>query len=144
MAKPFYFEDVEVGNELPSLEKPAITKVQLLQYAGASHDYNLLHTDDAFARNAGMPNGVIGHGMLSMAFAGQLLTDWAGLANVRKVDVRFTAPTEPGDVVTAGGKVLKKYRDGGENRVECEIWTRTHKGIVTTKGTGVVALPTKK
>jgi acyl dehydratase len=143
MAKPIHFEDVAEGSELPSIEKSPITKVQLLQYAGASHDYNLLHTDDGFARKAGMPNGVIAHGMLSMAFAGQLLTDWVGLGNVRKVSVRFTAPTEPGDVVTAGGKVLRKYREAGEDRVECEIWTRTQLGTATTKGTGVVALPRK-
>jgi acyl dehydratase len=141
MAKPIYFDDLREGDELPALEKPPITKGQLVQYAGASHDYNLLHTDDEFARKAGMPNGVIAHGMLAMAFASQFLTDWAGAANVRKVSVRFTAPTEPGDVVTAGGKVVKKYEEAGENRVECEIWTRTHKGVVTTKGVGVVALP---
>ena len=57
--------------------------------------------------------------------------------------MRFTAPTEPGDVVTAGGKVVKKYEEAGEKRVECEIWTRTHKGVFTTKGTGVVALPSR-
>jgi acyl dehydratase len=143
MAKKIYFEDIEEGSEIPSIEKAPITKVQLLQYAGASHDYNLLHTDDGFARKAGMPNGVIAHGMLSMGFAAQFLSDWVGLANVRKVSVRFTAPTEPGDVVTAEGKVVKKSREAGENRVECEIWTRTQKGTVTTKGVGVVALPSK-
>jgi len=134
------FEDVAEGSDIPVMEKARVTKVQLLQYAGASHDYNLLHTDDGFARKAGMPNGVIAHGMLAMAFAAQLLTDWVGPGNVRKVSVRFTAPTEPGDVVTAGGKVTRKYQEAGENRVECEIWTRTQKGIVTTKGVGVVAL----
>jgi acyl dehydratase len=141
MAKTAHFEDVAEGSEIPPIEKSPITKVQLLQYAGASHDYNLLHTDDEFARKAGMPNGVIAHGMLAMAVAAQLLTDWVGATNVRKVSVRFTAPTEPGDVVTAGGKVIKKYQEAGENRVECEIWTRTQKGTVTTKGVGVVALP---
>ncbi len=143
MAKIIYFEDIEEGSKIPSVEKAPITKVQLVQYAGASHDYNLLHTDDDFARKAGMPNGVIAQGMLSMGFAAQLLTDWVGLANVRKVSVRFTAPTELGDVATAEGKVVKKHREAGENRVECEIWTRTQKGTVTTKGTGVVALPSK-
>jgi acyl dehydratase len=139
MAKPIRFEDLAEGREIPSIEKAPITKVQLLQYAGASHDYNLLHTDDEFARKAGMPHGVIAHGMLSMAFAAQLLTDWVGLGRVRRVSVRFTAPTEPGDVVTAGGKVIKKFQEAGENRLEFEIWTRTQKGTVTTKGVGVVA-----
>ncbi len=144
MPRPVHFEDIAEGSEIPSIEKPPIAKGQLVQYAGASHDYNLLHTDDEFARKAGMPHGVIAHGMLSMAFAAQLLSDWVGLWNVRKVSVRFTAPTEPDDVVTAGGKVVKRYQEAGENRLECEIWTRTHKGIVTTKGVGVVALPSRR
>lgn len=143
MAKTIYFEDVAEGSEIPAIEKAPITKVQLVQYAGASHDYNLLHTDDEFARKAGMPGGVIAQGMLSMAFAAQLLAGWVGPANVRKVSVRFTAPTDPGDVVTAGGKVVKKVQEAGENRLECEIWTRTQKGVVTTKGVGVVALPVR-
>jgi acyl dehydratase len=63
--------------------------------------------------------------------------------NVRKVSVRFTAPTEPGDIVTAGGRVVKKFQEEGENRVLCEIYTSTQKGVTTTKGEGVVALPAK-
>jgi acyl dehydratase len=59
MASSVYFDDVQEGSELPAIEMPAIHKGQLVQYAGASHDYNLLHTDDDFARKAGMPNGVI-------------------------------------------------------------------------------------
>lgn len=143
MASSVYFEDVQEGSELPSIEFPAIHKRQLVQYAGASHDYNLLHTDDDFARKAGMPNGVIAHGMLSMGFAARCLASWAGLKNVRKISVRFTAPTEPGDVVTAGGRVVRKLQEAGENRVVCEIYTSTQKGVTTTKGEGVVALPTR-
>lgn len=143
MADKIFFEDVKEGDALPAVVHPPITKVQLLEYAGASHDYNLLHTDDDFARKAGMPNGVIAHGMLSMGFAGQCLAAWTGLQNVRKVSVRFTAPTEPGDVVTAGGRIVKKYQEEKENRVLCEIQTSTQKGVITTKGTGVVALPSR-
>ncbi|MFQ5458288.1 MAG: MaoC/PaaZ C-terminal domain-containing protein [Myxococcota bacterium] len=143
MADKLCFEDVNEGDAIPAFEQPGITKVQLVQYAGASHDYNLLHTDDGFARMAGMPNGVIAHGMLSMGFAGQFLAGWAGLENVRKVSVRFTAVTEPGDVVTATGKIVKKYEEDGEKRVLCEIATTTQNGTVTTTGQGVVALPAK-
>ena len=143
MADRLYFEDVNEGDAIPSVERPDITKVQLVQYAGASHDYNLLHTDDGFAQMAGMPNGVIAHGMLSMGFAGQFLANWAGLENVRRVSVRFTAVTEPGDVVTAAGKIVKKYEEEGEKRVLCEIATTTQNGTVTTRGEGVVALPGK-
>lgn len=143
MGNKVFFEDVDEGDELPAVIHAAVTKVQLVQYAGASHDYNLLHTDDGFAQMAGMPNGVIAHGMLSMGFAAQFLAGWAGAQNVRKVNVRFTAITEPGDEVTASGKVVKKYEEDGEKRVLCEILTTTQKGTVTTKGEGIVALPSK-
>ena len=143
MAENLYFEDVSEGDEIPAVIHAPITKVQLVQYAGASHDYNLLHTDDGFAQMAGMPKGVIAHGMLSMGFAGQFLAGWAGAQNLRKVSVRFTAVTEPGDEVTAGGKVVKKYEEDGEKRILCEIMTTTQNGTVTTKGEGVVALPSK-
>src|ERR1700694_4733974 len=64
--------DLESGSVLPDLRKPPITKQQLVKYAGASGDYNLIHTDDETARTVGL-EGVIAHGMLSMAFLGEYL-----------------------------------------------------------------------
>src|ERR1700749_1688324 len=82
------FEEVRVGAPLPSLEKPPITTTQLVQYAGASGDFNRIHYDEPFAKEGGFPS-VIAHGMLSMAFFGQLLTTWAAGASVVRLHARF-------------------------------------------------------
>src|SRR5207253_3519181 len=70
------FENVQSGQSLPSLIKH-VTVEQIRQYADASGDRNPIHLDEAFARSAGLP-GAIAHGMLTMAFANQMVTDWLG------------------------------------------------------------------
>jgi len=76
MAKELFFEDVKVGDAMPVLVKPPIIKLQHVMYAGASGDFNPLHTDDEFARAVGMKDGVISHGMLVMGFVAQAVTNW--------------------------------------------------------------------
>ena len=102
-----YFEDVHVGDELPSLVKGPIQQIQLTRYAGASGDFNPIHQDVEFARNAGMGN-VFAHGMLSMGFVAQALTDWAGAGTVKKLGVRFAALVRLKDKVTCRGRILSK------------------------------------
>lgn len=82
-----------------SLEKPPVTTTQLVMYAGASGDFNRIHYDLPFAREAGL-DGVIAHGMLTMGFAAQLLGQMAGPDGfVKHVEARFQSPVKPGDVV---------------------------------------------
>lgn len=103
---------LQAGDELQSYTKAPITKVQLVQYAGASGDFNPLHTDDAFAQSIGMP-GVIAHGMLIMAFLGEYVIKLVSdEATVKSFSMRFGAMTFPGDVITCGGSV--KERNGQE------------------------------
>ena len=107
------FDDVRPGDEIPSLTKPPVTEVQLVKYAGASGDFNPIHTVHHYAEKAGL-GGVIAHGMLSMGFAGEHITKWLGeTGTLKRLKVRFTAMTRPGDVVTLKGKVTdKKTADG--------------------------------
>jgi len=99
------FKELQAGEELQAYTKAPITKVQLVQYAGASGDFNPLHTDDAFAQSIGMP-GVVAHGMLIMAFLGEYVVKLvADEATVKSFSMRFGAMTFPGDVITCGGKV---------------------------------------
>lgn len=133
------FESVRVGDEIPPLSKGPIERIQLVKYAGASGDFNPIHVDETFARAAGQP-GVFAHGMLSMAFVGQLLTDWVDGRRIEKLGVRFVAITWPGDVITCKGKVTKKYEEGGKKLVELEVSAENQKGQATVKGTAVVNL----
>src|SRR5215813_6001642 len=96
------------GQELPPLMKPAITKKQLVMYAGASGDFNLIHTDVETAREVGLP-GIIAHGMLSMGFLGQYAGELIGdLGFVQRLRVRFSGMVFPGDVLTCRARVLAK------------------------------------
>ena len=83
-----------------------LKRTQIVQYAGASGDYNPLHTDEIFTTKvAGYP-AVFAHGMLSMGLTGRMLTDWLGPAALKKYGVRFTKQVWPGDTLTAKGEVV--------------------------------------
>src|SRR5512138_935140 len=95
------YEEIQEGYELPSLTKEPITQLQLIRYAGASGDFNQIHTVPDYAKEAGL-DGTIAHGMLIMGMLGQMVSNWAGgPMNVKKFEVSFKAITKPGDVVTA-------------------------------------------
>ena len=135
-----YFDDVKVGDELSPLVKGPIKQIQLTRYAGAAGDFNPIHQDDEFAKAAGM-GGVFAHGMLSMGFVAQAVTDWAGAGTVRKIGVRFTALVRLKDTVTCKGRVLAKSSKDDVHTVEVEIWAETQKGDKVVTGKATVALP---
>lgn len=137
-----YFDDLKVGDELPPLVKGPIPQIQLTRYAGASGDFNPIHQDDEFAKAAGM-GGVFAHGMLSMGFVGQLVTDWAGPGAVRKLGVRFMAIVRLKDVVTCRGRVLGKSTGNAGNLVDLEVWAENQRGERVVAGRATVALPAR-
>ena len=125
---------LQAGDELQSYTKAPITKVQLVQYAGASGDFNPLHTDDAFAQSIGMP-GVIAHGMLIMAFLGEYVIKLVSdEATVKSFSMRFGAMTFPGDVITCGGSV--KEINGQEIKLLLEA--KKQDGKVVGTGEAVI------
>jgi acyl dehydratase len=138
-----YFDDVEVGTDVPALVKAPIQQIQLTRYAGASGDFNPIHQDDEFARAAGM-GGVFAHGMLSMGFVAQALTDWAGPGTVRKLGVRFTGLVRLKDVVTCRGRVLGKSSKDELNLVDLEVWAENQQGEKVVTGRATLALPSKE
>src|SRR5262245_11685034 len=137
-----YFEEVPVGAEITPLVKAPIRQIQLTRYAGASGDFNPIHQDDEFARAAGM-GGVFAHGMLSMGFVAQALTDWAGPGTVRKLGVRFTGLVRLKDVVTCRGRVLGKSSKDELNVVDLEVWAENQGGEKVVTGRATLALPSK-
>jgi acyl dehydratase len=121
---------MKVGDTLGPLSKPPITTKQLVMYAGASGDFNPIHYDHPFA-TAGGYQSVIAHGMLSMAFFGQLLAPF----RVRKISARFRAVTYPGDVVTVEGECVSV--DG--NQAVLRLWAKTPNGV-TLEGSATILL----
>ncbi len=137
-----YFEDVKEGMDIPTVEKTPTTRT-LVQWAGASGDYFELHYDKDFAQSMGFPGPIV-HGRLEAAFLTQMLTDWIGeKGELRKMSVQYRGNAFPGQKLSLGGKVTKKYTEGGENLVECEIWVQNPEGKQITPGTAVVSLPSK-
>jgi len=138
-----YYEDVQEDAEIPTLEKLPTTRT-LVMWAGASGDFFELHYDKDFANAMGFPK-VLVHGRLEAAFLSQMLTDWIGdKGEVRRLSVQYRGNAFPGDKLLCKGKVTKKYVEGGENLVECEIWVENPEGRRITPGTAVVALPRKR
>ena len=133
--------ELKVGDSLTPLAKAPVTKVQLLQYAGASGDYNLIHTDIETARSVGLGD-VIAHGMLSMGFLGQFLSDQAGPLNIRRLKVRFGAQVRLGDVLTCRGVVKElAASDGDRWLARLEVWAENQQGEKVTTGEAEVYLP---
>jgi len=130
--------DLDSGSVLPELRKPPITKLQLVKYAGASGDYNLIHTDDETARRVGL-DGVIAHGMLSMAFLGEYLCWLAGPESVRRLSVRFNEMVRPGDTLICRGRV-KERTAGKGRRLQLEVWTENQRAERVTIGEAEVQL----
>ncbi len=142
VSKKLYFEDVQVGDELPKLVKAPVTQVQLVRYAGASGDFNTLHTDPKVGETIGT-GGIIAHGMLIMGFVGQLLSDYVGPEALRQFNTRFKGMTHLGDVITCTGIITKKYEEEGEGRIAGKLQAADQNGDVKVTGTFIAALPHK-
>ena len=142
MAEQVFFEDVEVGQEIPILQKNCSTQ-QLVMWAGASGDFYQIHYDQAFARNTGLGQVVV-HGALKHAFLGQLLHDWvAPRGRVEKLGCQYRAMDYPDQDITCKGVVTGKHTEGGHCTVELDVWTENPNGQKTTPGTARVILPSR-
>jgi acyl dehydratase len=134
------FDTVSVGDMLPPLALPPVSRTMLALYAGASGDHNPIHIDIDFARAAGMPD-VFAHGMLSMAWLGRLLTNWAPQQCLREFNVRFNAMTQVGERIVCTGRIADKEERNGERLVRVALETANEAGEVKLSGEALVALP---
>ena len=139
MQEPRY-NDVKVGDELPRLTLPALSRTTLALYAGASADHNPIHIDQDFARKSRMPD-VFAHGMLSAAYIGRLLTGWVGQERIRSLSLRFTGITHLYNAPTCSGKVTEKFEDAGQRMVRLQVSTANQDGVTKLSGEALVAWP---
>jgi acyl dehydratase len=142
MTAKLSYDDVEVGTELPA-QTFQVQRVNLIQYCGASGDFNVIHWNERVATSVGLPN-VIAHGMFTMAEAGRVVTDWAGDPGaVVEYGVRFSSPVvvpddDKGATLEVSGTVAEKL-DG--NRVAVDLDARVGDSKVLAKARAVVELP---
>jgi acyl dehydratase len=136
-----FFEDVSEGDTAPEV-RHALSRTDLVKYAGASGDFNPMHHDDEKARAAGLPS-VFGHGMFSMGLLGRSVTDWVGIGNLKSFKVRFTKQTWPGETLVSSITVTGKRKEEGENLVDLDIALANADGEVKVAGSASAALPSR-
>jgi acyl dehydratase len=125
---------LEVGQTHTAQIVDDLKRTQIVQYAGASGDYNPLHTDEIFTTKvAGYPS-VFAHGMLTMGMTGKMLTDYVGDARLKKYGVRFTSQVFPGDTLEASATVKEIRDEGGEKVVVLDVSTRNQNGVEVLSG----------
>lgn len=118
------WDDVKVGEEIPERSN-VVDRAQLVQYAGASGDFNPIHWNPEFAQMVGLP-GVIAHGMFSMALVARAVAEWAGdPAAVKKLTVQFRKEVLPEEKIVAKGKVVEK--DDAARTARLELWAEVER-----------------
>ena len=127
------YDAINVGDSIPSVKKDPITQIQLIRYAGASGDFNPIHTVPEYAKEAGL-DGTIAHGMLVMGMLGQMISGWVGIKPVVKYSVSFRAMTNLGDALIATGEIAKKYEKDGRKLADCNVRIADDKGEVKVDG----------
>ncbi len=139
MTTPTY-DSIQVGDALPPLQLPAVTRTALALFGGASGDHNPIHIDTDFARRSGMPD-VFAQGMLGMAWLGRVVTGWVPQSQLRRFDVRFQGITHLGNAMLCSGRVLEKLERNGERCVRIELQSANQFGQTKIVGEALVAWP---
>lgn len=125
--------DLEAGATYTATVVENLTRTQIVQYAGASGDYNPLHTDEVFATQvAGYPS-VFAHGMLTMGMTGHMLTDLVGDGRLTRFGGRFTSQVWPGDDLTTTATV-DAVHPGDEPTVDLTVVTTNQDGTAVFTG----------
>ena len=115
---------VKTGDILPSISFGPISRSTLALYAGASGDHNPVHIDIDFAKKSGLPD-VFGHGMLSMAQVGRVVTNWAGIDRVLSIDVQFRALANLGDTPECSGEIIEDSERDGMRVLSIKLYAKS-------------------
>ncbi len=125
---------LKVGDSHEEQVVKNLSRTQIVQYAGASGDYNPVHSDEVFTTKiAGYPS-VFAHGMLSMGMTSRMLTNYVGDGRLTKYGVRFTSQVFPGDTLVAKATVTAIREENGEQIVDLDVSTSNEEGIEVVKG----------
>ena len=135
------YGDVNVGDQAPAIDHK-LTRTDLVQYAGASGDFNPMHHDEVKAQAAGLPS-VFGHGMFSAGFLAKAVTDYVGVGNLTTYKVRFAKQTWPGETFTTKITVKAKRKENGSNLVDLDATLLNQDGEVKVSGEATAALPSR-
>ena len=135
--KRISFNDYEKGSEIPQLKIGPLQQMDLVKYAGASGDFNPIHTDPEFAKDVGL-GGTIAHGMYIMALLGRVCSDWAHPLQFRSYSVKFKKMTRPGETIICTGKVAKKKEEAGLKLLYVDVNASSVEGEIKVAGELVI------
>ncbi|MBT6446144.1 MaoC/PaaZ C-terminal domain-containing protein [Acidimicrobiales bacterium] len=131
---------LQVGDSYSEVLVKDLTRTQLVQYAGASGDYNPVHTDEKFVTEvAGYPT-VFAHGMLTMGMTGMLLTNYVGDGRLTKYGVRFVNQVWPGDTLTGTAEVVEIREEDGAHLVDLKLTTVNQDDTPVLTGTATARI----
>jgi acyl dehydratase len=136
IATKLTYKSVEVGVEAPVLTH-ALTRTDLVQYAGASGDFNPMHTDEMAAKEAGL-DSVFGHGMFSAGFLATAITNWVGVGNIQRYNVRFVKQAWPGEEFSTTISVKAKRVEGDVRLLDLDCSLANRNGEVKVAGEATV------
>ncbi|HWQ73674.1 MAG TPA: MaoC/PaaZ C-terminal domain-containing protein [Syntrophomonas sp.] len=133
-------ENVIIGDIINICLEENLTRTRIVQYAGASGDYNPLHTDEIFATQVAGQKSVFAHGLLLMGMCGKAVTDYVGDGRLRKFGVRFTKQAFPGDALYARLEVKDIHEENGEKLIELDIavTNQNEETVLTGYATAVI------
>lgn len=132
--------NLKVGDRHTERIVDDLKRTQIVQYAGASGDYNPIHTDEIFATKvAGYPS-VFAHGMLTMGMTGKMLTNFVGDGRLIKYGVRFTNQVWPGDDLDANAIVEAIREENSKHFVDLKIETTNQNGVVVLSGSATAMI----
>jgi len=144
-----FWDDVEAGMEIPPYQK-AVTLMELNRFAGANDEFVLIHMDRDYSQKVSRLPDVIVMGNLKYAYLANMMTNWIGEdGTLKRLSAQYRGMDIPGPALSTEptmickGRVTNKYIQDGDHCVECEVWTETGEGQVTTPGSATVILPTK-
>jgi acyl dehydratase len=126
--------DITLGDTYEEILVEDLKRTQLVMYSGASGDYNPLHTDEVYTKDAAGYPSVFAHGMLTMGITGRLVTNLVGGANMKAYGVRFTNQVWPGDTLTGKATVVDLREVDGEHLVDFKLETINQNGATVITG----------
>ena len=121
-------DELVVGQEFEDVVVENLTRTQIVQYAGASGDFNPLHTDEIFATSVARYDSTIAHGMLTMGMTGHLVTDLVGDGQLVNFGGRFVGVVRPGDTLTANATIVEISALENASEIRLSITTSNQHG----------------
>lgn len=133
------YDEVNVGDTLPTIEKEP-KRLQLVQYAAGSGDFNPLHYDADFPQARQIGDNIV-HGRLKYASLGECVSNWLGHSGwIRSLSCQYRGMDMQGKRFTVTGVVAAKREEDGRKLVDLDVWTADASGAKTTPGRATVVL----